>query len=173
MIKAIFKGLVYFLGLCTLIGLLSAACEDESVDQTKLVETDQGNIMIVPEEPDSEVEFIPAEPEIVEEYNVPLEHEMALKAAQNYVDLMAFSEAGLYNQLTSEYGSQFPEDAAMYAMENVEVDYFAEALESAENYVDLMAFSKEELYEQLTSEYGDQFTPEQAEYAVNQVYGEE
>lgn len=63
MIKAIFKGLVYFLGLCTLIGLLSAACADEDVDQAKLVETDQGTVMVIPEEPDSEVEFVPAEPE--------------------------------------------------------------------------------------------------------------
>lgn len=174
MIKKIGKGIIYFLGVCTLIGLLASACASEEVENAQAVATDKGTIMVIPEEPDSEVEIIVPEEKVEapKEDSVPLEYKMALKSAQNYVDIMAFSEAELYDQLTSEYGSQFPDEAAQYALANVEVDYFEEAVEAAQNYVDLMAFSRQELYDQLTSEYGSQFTAEQAEYAVNQIFGE-
>ena len=52
-------------------------------------------------------------------------------------------------------------------MDQLDVDWNAEALESAEHYVDFAAFSKAKLYDQLTSEYGEKFTPEQAQYAVD------
>lgn len=100
---------------------------------------------------------------------VPTEHKNALRAAKRYVDFSAFSEAKLYDQLTSEYGSQFSPEAAQYAMDQLDVDWNAEALESAEHYVDFAAFSKTKLYDQLTSEYGERFTPEQAQYAVDTV----
>ena len=76
---------------------------------------------------------------------------------------MSFSERGLFDQLTSEYGDQYPEEAAQYAIENVEVDYNEEALEAAKNYQETMPMSDQELFEQLTSEYGDKFTEEQAQ----------
>ena len=60
MLKRLFKGLIYFLGICCLISILAAACEDE---ETTYVETEQGAVMVIPDEPDSEVEIIPAEPE--------------------------------------------------------------------------------------------------------------
>ena len=99
----------------------------------------------------------------------PKEFKNALRAAKNYLDFSAFSKAKLYDQLTSEYGSQFTSEAAQYAMENIDVDWNAEALESAENYLEFAAFSKAKLYDQLTSEYGEKFTPEQAQYAVDTV----
>lgn len=173
MIKRLFKGFIYFLGICTLISILAAACEDEEAAYVEHTGPNEA-VLVAPEEPDSEVEVVVPEEkiEVPKEDSVPLEYKMALKSAQNYVDIMAFSEAELYDQLTSEYGGQFPDDAAQYALANVEVDYFAEAIEAAQNYVDLMAFSRQELYEQLTSEYGSQFTTEQAEYAVNQIFEE-
>jgi len=76
--------------------------------------------------------------------------------------MMHFSEKGLFEQLTSEFGDQYPEDAAQYAIENVEVDYNEEALQAAESYQEIMPMSDQELFEQLTSEYGEQFTEEQA-----------
>jgi hypothetical protein len=63
MLKRLLKGVVYVLGTITLISLLASACSDEKVEQAKVVETEQGAVMIIPEEPDSEVEIIPAEPE--------------------------------------------------------------------------------------------------------------
>ncbi|MGI6629364.1 MAG: Ltp family lipoprotein [Bacillota bacterium] len=101
--------------------------------------------------------------------DVPREYRNALKSAQNYVDMMPFSEAGLYEQLTSEHGEQYPPEAAQYAIENVRVDYNAEALEAAINYLEIMPMSDQELFEQLTSEYGDQFTAEQARFAINNL----
>ena len=108
---------------------------------------------------------IPEEDEVV-----PFEYEQALKSAQNYVDTLHFSRQGLKQQLTSEYGSGFSEEAAEYALEHVDVDYKEEAVEAAESYLDTMSFSRDGLKQQLTSEYGSGFTEEEAEYALDQVY---
>ena len=108
---------------------------------------------------------IPEEDEVV-----PFEYEQALKSAQNYVDTLHFSRQGLKQQLTSEYGSGFSEEAAEYALEHVDVDYKQEAVEAAQSYLDAMSFSREGLKQQLTSEYGSGFTEEEAEYALDQVY---
>ena len=108
---------------------------------------------------------IPEEDEVV-----PFEYEQALKSAQNYVDALHFSRQGLKQQLTSEYGSGFSEEAAEYALEHVDVDYKEEAVEAAQSYLDAMSFSRQELKQQLTSEYGSGFTEEEAEYALDQVY---
>ena len=107
---------------------------------------------------------------IPEEEVVPFEYEQALKSAQNYVDALHFSRQGLKQQLTSEYGSGFSEEAAEYALEYVDVDYKEEAVEAAQSYLDAMSFSRQELKQQLTSEYGSGFTEEEAEYALDQVY---
>lgn len=101
--------------------------------------------------------------------DAPKEYRNALRAAQRYLDFSGFSEAKLYHQLTSEYGSQYTPEAAQYAMDHITVDWNAEALESAESYIDFSGFSKAKLYDQLTSEYGEQFTAEQAQYAVDNV----
>lgn len=63
MLKKIFKGFIYFLGICAFISLLATACEDE--EATTYIEHTGPNeaTLVVPEEPDSEVEIIPAEPE--------------------------------------------------------------------------------------------------------------
>ena len=108
---------------------------------------------------------IPEEDEVV-----PFEYEQALKSAQNYVDALHFSRQGLKQQLTSEYGSGFSEEAAEYALDHVDVDYKEEAVEAAQSYLDAMSFSREGLKQQLTSEYGSGFTEEEAEYALDQVY---
>lgn len=101
--------------------------------------------------------------------NVSREFEAALQSAQNYVDTMPFSKAKLFEQLTSEYGSSFPEDAANYAIENVDVDYKEEAVEAANNYNQTMPMSDQELLNQLTSEHGEQFTQEEAQYALQNM----
>ena len=105
-----------------------------------------------------------------EEETVPFEYEQALKSAQNYVDTLHFSRQGLKQQLTSEYGSGFSEEAAEYALEHVDVDYKEEAVEAAQSYLDAMSFSRQELKQQLTSEYRSGLTEEEAEYALDQVY---
>ena len=122
------------------------------------------------EEPAEEPKEETQEPVAQEEEAVPFEYEQALKSAQNYVDTLHFSRQGLKQQLTSEYGSGFSEEAAEYALEHVDVDYKEEAVEAAQSYLDAMSFSRQELKQQLTSEYGSGFTEEEAEYALDQVY---
>lgn len=104
------------------------------------------------------------------ESNVPREHEQALKSAESYLRHSHFSYQGLYQQLTSEYGEGFPPDAAQYAMDNVDVDWNAEAVEAAESYLKYQTFSRQGLIDQLSSEYGSGFTQEQAQQAVDAVY---
>lgn len=94
----------------------------------------------------------------------------ALEAAQNYVDIMAFSKAGLIRQLSSSAGDGYSRREAKFAANHVDVDWKEEAVEAARNYLDTMPMSEQQLFEQLTSSAGDGFTDAQARYAVKKVY---
>ena len=87
----------------------------------------------------------------------------ALQKAYDYLDYTAFSKSGLYEQLLYE---DYPEDAAQFAIDNVETDWNQNALQKAIDYLDYTAFSDQGLYEQLVYEG---FTPEQAQYAINNL----
>ena len=82
---------------------------------------------------------------------------------------MNMSKAGIYNQLTSEYGEKFSAEAAQYAIDNVEVDWKENALKKARSYQDIMSMSPSAIYDQLVSEYGEMFTPEEAQYAIDNL----
>lgn len=101
--------------------------------------------------------------------NIPREYKNALRAAQNYLSTMPFSEKGLYDQLVSEYGDKYPAAAAQYAIKNVKVDYNVQALKAAKNYLDIMPMSDQELFNQLVSGHGDKYTKEQAQYAIDNL----
>lgn len=100
---------------------------------------------------------------------VPTEHKNALRKAEIYANRMHMSKAGIYDQLTSEYGEKFSTEAAQYAMNSLEADWNKNTLEKARIYQDSMAMSPDAIYEQLTSEYGEQFTPEEVQYAVDNL----
>ena len=101
--------------------------------------------------------------------STPLEFRNALRSAENYLRISGFSEAGLRDQLTSEFGEAYPAEAADYALANLEVDWNEQAVKSAEAYQEIMPMSRTELIDQLSSEYGDKYTVEQATYAVDQL----
>lgn len=101
--------------------------------------------------------------------NAPVEHRNALRKANQYIKTMNFSQAKLYDQLTSDYGEKFTAEQAQYAVDNVEADWNAEAAESARNYQDTMGMSGAALIDQLTSDYGEKFTYEEAQQAVDQL----
>ena len=82
---------------------------------------------------------------------------------------MNMSKKAIYDQLVSEYGEQFPEEAAQYAMDNLEYDWKGNALKKAQSYAEQMSMSKSAIYDQLVSEYGEQFTPEEAQYAIDHL----
>ena len=111
------------------------------------------------------------ESEISEEKadDIPTEYKSALKQAKTYSEMMNMSKAGIYDQLISEYGGQFTEEAAQYAIDNLEVDWKENALKTAENYQETMAMSPKAIYDQLISEYGEKFTEEEAQYAIDNL----
>lgn len=82
---------------------------------------------------------------------------------------MHMSKAGIYDQLSSEYGEKFTEDEAQYAVDNLEADYKENALKTAKSYQDSMDMSPNAIYDQLTSEYGEKFTEEEAQYAIDNL----
>jgi len=101
--------------------------------------------------------------------DIPTEYKSALKQAKTYSEMMNMSKAGIYDQLISEYGGQFTEEAAQYAIDNLEVDWKENALKTAENYQETMAMSPKAIYDQLISEYGEKFTEEEAQYAIDNL----
>ena len=101
--------------------------------------------------------------------NVPSEYKSALKKAKSYSSTMNMSKAGIYEQLTSEYGEKFTVEAAQYAIDNLEVDWNENALKKAESYSKTMDMSKAGVYDQLISEYGEKFTEEEAQYAIDNL----
>ncbi len=109
------------------------------------------------------------EEETAADESIPSEYQAALNRAESYSERMHMSKQGIYDQLTSEYGDQFNEDAAQYAVDNMVADWNANALETAKSYSDSMHMSKQGIYDQLTSEYGEQFTADEAQYAVDNV----
>lgn len=103
------------------------------------------------------------------------EEKHAYKSAQNYLDFKGFSKAGLIDQLSSEYGDNYPRKVAEKAVNFMEkydkVNWTEQAKRAAQSYLDSgMSFSKAGLVQQLESPYGEQFTHEQATKAVDAVY---
>jgi hypothetical protein len=105
----------------------------------------------------------PAEP------SVPTEYKSALKKAESYSETMHMSKAGIYQQLTSEFGEKFSPKAAQYAVDNLKADYKANALAKAKTYQETMSMSPEAIRQQLTSASGEKFTPAEADYAVKNL----
>src|SRR5690625_4504890 len=54
------------------------------------------------------------------EDDVPREYKAALSKAETYSDTMSMSKEGIFDQLVSEHGENFPEDAAQYAIDNID-----------------------------------------------------
>ncbi|WP_404851078.1 Ltp family lipoprotein [Dietzia kunjamensis] len=100
----------------------------------------------------------PAEPE------VPREFDNALRAAERYLSVSAFSQQGLAEQLQFE---DYSPEAAQYAVENVDADWNEQAAKKAEQYMEMTPMSRQGLVDQLQFE---KFTPEQAEYGATQAY---
>lgn len=97
------------------------------------------------------------------------EYKNALEKAESYSENLHMSKQAIYDQLISEYGEKFPEDAAQYAIDNMEADWKHNALEKAKTYQEYMNMSKQAIYDQLISEYGEQFTKEEAQYAIDNL----
>lgn len=102
------------------------------------------------------------------EDDVSIEYENALTQAKMYNQNLSLSKDGLFRQLTSEYGGQFSEDAANYAIEHLDADYKQAALEKAKSYQGGLSMSKDAIYDQLVSD-AEGFTKEEAQYAIEHL----
>ena len=101
---------------------------------------------------------------------VTQEYKNALSQAIYFATRDNLSKKAIYNQLTSDYGGQFPADAAQYAINNLTgIDWNANALAQAEYFYTRSGMSKSAIYDQLTSEYGGQFTASEAQYAIDHL----
>ena len=104
------------------------------------------------------------------ESKIPAEYRNALIKAKSYATTMDMSEAAIRDQLTSDAGEGFTQEAADYAMKNIgDIDWNKNALHKAQSYQDEQAMSKDAIREQLTSTAGEGFTPEQADYAIQHL----
>jgi flagellar biosynthesis GTPase FlhF len=101
--------------------------------------------------------------------SIPREHKSALKKAEAYAKTMHMSKAGIYDQLISEFGENFPPEAAQYAIDNIVFEWKENALKKAQTYAEKMNMSDSAIYDQLISEYGEKFTPEEAQYAIDNL----
>jgi predicted 3-demethylubiquinone-9 3-methyltransferase (glyoxalase superfamily) len=122
---------------------------------------------VVSEEPAVEEEPVIEEEPVEPEYTASQEN--AIAAAENYVDIMPFSKAGLVRQLSSPAGDGYSKADARFAVNHIEVNWKSEAFEAAQNYQDIMPMSRDGLIQQLTADAGDKFTHDQAVYAVDKL----
>ena len=117
--KPIYKRWWFWVIIAVLvIGIGSAGLSDD--DSSK----ESGNNTTQSEAPKAE-EKEPDKPD------VPKEYKSALKKAESYSKHMHMSKQGIYDQLVSEYGEKFSEEAAQYAMDNLKADFKENALEKA------------------------------------------
>lgn len=101
---------------------------------------------------------------------VTQEYKNALSQAIYFATRDNLSKKAIYDQLTSDYGGQFPADAAQYAIDNLTgIDWNANALAQAKYFYTRGGLSKSAVYDQLTSEYGGQFTASEAQYAIDHL----
>lgn len=108
-------------------------------------------------------------PKVENSNSVPTEYKSALRKAEIYSNNMNMSKAGIYDQLTSEYGEKFSAEAAQYAIDTIQADWKGNALKKAKTYQESMAMSPSAIYDQLISEYGEKFTAEEAQYAIDNL----
>jgi hypothetical protein len=162
-------------GALVLIGLISGAVNggaSEAGDKpAAIIATDEPSTEPSEEAvADEPAEEKPAEEEAVAEEPaqpaVPVEYASALVKAQSYSEMMHMSKAGIYDQLTSEYGEKFTPEAAQYAVDNMTADWNANALAKAKTYQETMSMSPAAIRDQLVSDYGEKFTAAEADYAI-------
>ena len=164
--KPIYKRVWFWIiAIIIVIGATGGSGTDDSK------EINSGNIKSKQEVSQNNIENTTAEnkSENKVEDNIPTEYKSALKKAKLYADTMNMSKAGLYDQLTSEYGEKFTVEAAQYAIDNITVDWKENALKKAKLYQETMAMSPSAIYDQLISEYGEKFTAEEAQYAIDNL----
>ena len=94
---------------------------------------------------------------------ISLEFKNAHNSALSYLDYTSFSREGLINQLEFE---GYSNESAIYAVDNIPVNWNEQAAKKAQEYLDYSSFSRQGLLDQLIYEG---FTDEQALYGLEEV----
>lgn len=93
----------------------------------------------------------------------------ALRAAEGYLDVTAFSRDGLIRQLTSEFEGHARKDA-VWAVDHLDVSWKKQAVEAGRSYLEMgTGMSRQGLIQQLSSKVADRFTVAQATYAADKL----
>lgn len=142
--------------------VILSGCSDEPSAQSD-TQTNKSSVSATQSTPEQTQE--PQEPaeQTPPESTLTMGQQNALKSAESYLEISAFSHSGLIEQL--EFEGYSTEDAT-YAADNCGADWNEQAAKSAQSYLDLSSFSRDGLIEQLVFEG---FTQEQAEYGVTAV----
>jgi hypothetical protein len=90
--------------------------------------------------------------------------ENALRAAESYLEVSAFSKSGLEKQLKYE---GYSSSAARYGATHCGANWYHQAAKAARAYLQISSFSRSGLQQQL--EY-EGFTTAQARFGVRQAY---
>lgn len=93
----------------------------------------------------------------------------AVRSAQSYLSISAFSRDGLIEQLSSQAGNGFNVNDATKAVDSLNVDWNQEAVKSAKQYLQMMGFSCNGLVQQLSSRAGAKFTQQQATFGAQRA----
>lgn len=118
------------------------------------VQWDQATNTVILTQSKGEADAAPSKP--VSTPSATTSQSNALRTAQNYLNVMAFSHDKLVKQLEYE---GYSHDDAVYAADNCGADWNEQAVKAAKSYLDLMPFSRDKLIEQLEFEG---YTHEQA-----------
>lgn len=162
------KGLKIFMILFyTALGLLVLALCSSMIDSDDVYEKDaSGYTQTVDDNLTEDGETVTPEP--ANDEMTPAQ-ENALASAENYLEFMHFSKAGLIKQLSSDAGDGYTKADATWAVNKLKVNWNEQAYKSAQNYQEIMPMSKVGLRKQLTSKAGEGFTLKQANYAIEKL----
>lgn len=166
--KPFYKKIWFWVLVVILIGIFGSMGSDDTTNETGNGSTTEETAEKPKNDSKTEESSTEAESEKSKE-EVPREYQSALNKGESYASMMRMSKQGIYDQLTSEHGEKFSEEAAQYAIDNLEVDWKENALSKAKDYQDEMNMSPESIRDQLTSEHGEQFTQEEADYAIEHL----
>jgi hypothetical protein len=93
----------------------------------------------------------------------------AIGSAKQYLSISAFSRLGLIQQLSSSAGDGYPHKVAVYAVDSLRENWYAQAVKDAKQYLKISHFSCSGMIQQLSSSAGAQFTKAQAEYGARKA----
>ena len=93
----------------------------------------------------------------------------AVRSAREYLDIGAFSRAGLIEQLSASYLEGYDLADAKVAVDSLDIDWNSQAVRSAKDYLNISGFSCRGLIKQLSASEGSKFTPSQAASGAKQA----